>query len=69
MVSFLIGDVSEDTPHLVAFTRTTGAGVGANGFMFARTGLGAASLSFEGFDFGIIEVYAELLRAVLLLAN
>jgi hypothetical protein len=30
---------------------TTGAGVG---FMFARTGLGAASLSFEGFDFGMI---------------
>ena len=48
---------------------TTGTGVGCKGFMFARTGLGAASLSFEGFDFGIIEDKAELLRAVLLLAN
>lgn len=47
---------------------TTGAGLGGKGFMFARTGLGAASLSFEGFDFGIIEDKAELLRAVLLLA-
>jgi len=51
VLSFFIGDVSDDTPHLVAFMSTTGAGVG---FMFARTGLGAASLSFEGFDFGMI---------------
>jgi hypothetical protein len=68
VLSFFIGDVSDDTPHLVAFMSTTGAGVGGKGFMFARTGLGATSLSFEGFDFGIIEDKAELLRAVLLLA-
>lgn len=48
---------------------TTGAGVGGKGFMFARTGLGAASLSYEGFDFGIIEDKAELLWTVLVHAN